>query len=355
MASDNIVSTVILANEDKAGHELWIKACESCEQPISWRVVNLCGYDWWEKLHSEPFDILLSRPGGLHSRYKNLYDERLRILSAVKGYLVFPSLTEVEIYENKRYLSFWLKANSIPHPATFVFYDRNEAISWIQQADFPLVGKTNIGASGSGVVILKDQLAGKKYVDRAFSRRGVPQRWGPNLSKGRILSRAFHSIMNSGYLKRKAMLYGMRRSDKQVGFLLLQEFIDHPYEWRVVRMGESFFAHKKLKLGEKTSGSLLKGYDTPPMELLDFVKQITDRHTLLSMCVDIFESPRGYLVNEMQCFFGQSDPHQMLIDGIPGRYRWLDGAWVFEKGEFNANESYNLRLATALSLVQHMV
>ena len=34
-----------------------------------------------------------------------------------------------------------------------------------------------------------------------------------------------------------------------------------------------------------------------------------------------------YLINEIQCIFGQSDPYQMIIDGNPGRY-------LFKKEEF---------------------
>ena len=117
-------------------------------------------------------------------------------------------------------------------------------------------------------------------------------------------------------------------------------------------MGDSFFAHKKLKLGEKTSGSLLKGYGDPPPDLLDFVKAITDKHKFYSQSIDIFESERGYLVNEMQCFFGQSDPHQMIINSIPGRYIYSDSGWIFEAGSFNTNESYDLRLAAALDILK---
>ena len=114
-------------------------------------------------------------------------------------------------------------------------------------------------------------------------------------------------------------------------------------------IGDSYFAHKKLKAGNKSSGSLLKNYDNPPVDLLDFVRQITDRHGFHSQAIDIFESTRGYLVNEMQCIFGQSDPYQMLIDGVSGRYLYLKDKWTFEKGDFTRNACYNLRLEFILS------
>ncbi len=60
-----------------------------------------------------------------------------------------------------------------------------------------------------------------------------------------------------------------------------------------------------------------------------------------------------YLINEMQCIFGQSDPYQMLVNGKPGRYVFKDGKWIFEEGMFNRNESYNLRVEFVLSQLKN--
>jgi len=53
----------------------------------------------------------------------------------------------------------------------------------------------------------------------------------------------------------------------------------------------------------------------------------------------------------MQCIFGQSDPCQMLIDGKAGRYFRNNGHWIFEAGNFNQNESFNLRVQFAIDFV----
>ena len=145
----------------------------------------------------------------------------------------------------------------------------------------------------------------------------------------------------------KILSYRNARSEMQRDFVLLQEHIPHTFEWRCVRIGNSFFAHKKLVRHEKASGSLLKGYDQPPVDLLDFVRQITDLRNFQTQAVDIFATDKGtYLVNEMQCIFGQSDPYQMLINGQPGRYIFDRGQWIFEAGDFNRYESFLLRLET---------
>jgi len=168
------IKTTILRNELEDDHILWIKACEDFKNQVEYRVVNLTSNNWLEEIRKEPFDILLVKPGGLTARFKQLYDERIYILSVVLGYEIYPSPPEIFIYENKRFLSFWLKANNIPHPETDIFYNIEEALNYIRSAFYPFVAKTNIGASGSGVKIIRSTSEAKEYIEETFRGRGAP-------------------------------------------------------------------------------------------------------------------------------------------------------------------------------------
>ncbi len=346
---DKKYNFAILANERPDDHQLWVAACEERKDDLEYTVINLTSADWLKQIIAKKFDYLLAKPSGQTNLFKQLYDERLSILIKELNLKVFPTLKEILIYENKRYFSFWLDAHNIPHPDTKVFFNEKEALSFISRCKFPIVGKMNIGASGRGVEILRTKTNAKKYIHEIFVKGKTPQT-GPNLRKGNKVKRIMNKIKNPSELMNRLKVYKAISSDVQKGFVILQDFISHDYEWRVVRIGDSFFAHKKLLKKEKASGSLLKGYVDPPKNLLDFVKEITDRFGFYSQAVDIFETDHGkYLVNEMQCIFGQSDPYQMLVDGKPGRYLNKDDQWIFEEGMFNENESYNLRLDYVIS------
>jgi len=164
-----------------------------------------------------------------------------------------------------------------------------------------------------------------------------------------LLSRLYNKLVRPKELINRLSTYKAVASDKQKGFLILQEYISHEFEWRAVRIGDSFFAHKKLKDGDKASGTLLKNYDGPPLELLDFVRELTERFKFYSVAVDVFEGDSGYLVNEIQCIFGQSDSFQMMVNGQMGRYVRSNEEWIFEEGDFAANACYNLRLDWVLN------
>lgn len=341
---DKKLKAVILRNEDPYDHLLWEKACLDFSDQVTYRVVDVTKNDWLESIKKEPVDYILSKPGGKTSAFKQLYDERLRILSQEMNIPCFPSLDEVLIYENKKYFAYWLAAHQLPHPATHVFYDLVEAQAFLKKTAFPLVAKLNIGASGNGVQILHNVHEASKYVEALFLN-GKSPKTGPKLSKGRILQRLWNKVKKPGEFMNRLKTYRSIAKDIQKDYVILQEYVPHQFEWRVVRIGNSFFAHKKLVDDQKASGSLIKKYETPPLSLLSFVKEITDRFHFYSMAVDLFEPEIGhFLINEMQCIFGQSDPYQMLVDGEPGRYVSRNGKWFFEEGDFNKNESYNLRV-----------
>lgn len=343
----------ILRNEVDDDHSYWEQACRERSDLLEWEVIDLTRSDWFERATSKKFDGFLAMPSSETNPMKKMYDERAFILSAEKGLPMYPSLLEIKLYENKKYLSYWLRAKELPHPKTWVFYYEWEALDFVKHCNLPVVAKTNIGASGRGVNILKSKEDLNKYIENTFSGKGAQRSIGPNLKKKGLLKRAANKLMHPKELIEKLKFYRQVRSDVQKDYVIFQEFIPHTYEWRCVRIGDSYFAHKKLVKEEKASGTLLKGYENPPLPLLDFVKEVSEAHHLDSLALDLFETADGrYLINELQCIFGQSDPYQMLVDGKPGRYRHLDGHWVFEPGDFNRFESFLLRVDHFLELLR---
>ena len=340
----------ILSNENPAEHENWIKACDDLN--VRYNIVDLTRNDWMDKILKGNYNYFLTQAPGELSLFKELYDERVYIISKILGFAIYPSLIEILMHENKRFLSYWLCAKKIPHPKTDVFYYMNEAIDFINRSDYPIVAKTNIGSTGRGVVILYNKSDAEKYLIRIFSNKGIRKRIGPNLRMGRLFQRILGVMKKPESIKRKIAKYKNQYNEIQKGFVLFQQYIPHDFEWRVVKIGDSYFAHKKLVHKGLASGSKQKIYDNPPLKLLDFVKRMCDEHKLLCQAVDIFEIKQDrFLVNELQTFFGQSDKYQMKVNGEIGRYIFKNSKWIFEQGDFNKNESYNLRLQHVIQIL----
>lgn len=342
----------ILKNENEYDHIDWINACK--KKYVLFSVIDITKSDWIEEVISEDYDCFLSRPGDKVAYYKQLYDERLYIINYIIGKMIYPSFEENLIYENKKFLSYWLKATNTPHPKTWIFYSKNEALDFADKCLLPVVAKTSIGSAGSGVKIFHDRKEIGNYIEKSFSNRGIKRHWGPNLKKGEIGKRAITHLKNLPkffhYMKGK---YRAASLDPQRGYVIFQQFIKCDFEWRAVRIGNSYFAHKKLRSrGNMFSGTSKVSWDGPSRELLNFVKEITDKRKFLCQAIDIFEpEPEKFFVNEMQCFWGSKNPHQMIINGKPGRYTLKNGDWSFEEGNFNSNNSYDLRLTHCLEIL----
>lgn len=342
----------ILSNDDSLSHVSWEKSLKKSSKIEMYDIIDITKDNWLVQIKSKAYDLFLLKPPGKNELFKRLYDERVYLIEKYFKAPIYPSLNEIIIYENKRFFRDWLMINNIPHPKTNVFFNKTEAEDFIKSIKlFPIVGKINIGASGNGVKFLKNDFEISQYVKLAFTK-GITSKIGPKINKGSIISKIKKIFKNKNFLNQRLKDYKTTQLNYQFHYVILQEYIPHNYEWRCVRINDSFFAHKKMKCNEKSSGSLVKQYDEVPISLLDFIKKITDENKIYSVAIDVFEHEQGYLVNEIQCIFGQSDPYQMLVDSKPGRYIFKDCTWVFEEGMFNTNESYDLRLKHALSLIK---
>ena len=297
-------------------HSYYEAAC--LELGIAYSLVDITGDDWKSKLASAEFPVVFARPFVLSPEGKAIYDVRLRAMVEETGYNVFPDLTSLLLYESKHRTTEWLQAHGIPMPATRLFHDRESAMAFVEGAALPLVFKTDLGSETAGVRIL-------------WSRRDA----------GRLVDACF----GGGF-----RLPGRMRHVTQRGSMLLQEYVPDAREWRIVRIGDSFFGHRKGKKGEFHSGSKIIEFDTPPDRLFDFCRDITGKGGFRSMAIDILEPPDGrYLVIEMHAYFGCNSPHVMAVNGVPGRFLHEQGRWRFEQGDFNRNNSCNLRVEYALA------
>jgi len=337
------MKAVILRNELDISPEWWRIACD--KYGILYQIVNLMEDNWLSDIQNANGDIFLACPSGMQEHLKAMYDEKIYWIENILQKKVYPSYNEICVYENKRNFSYFAQTIGLPVPQTHVFYSRKEAHEFICSTQYPIVAKTSIGAAGTGVKILQTKKAAERYIRQAFTR-GIKRKSGPNLqitTKRSLLDRA---IKNPKFLIQKLKFYRKIRRGRQANCIIFQEYILHDFEWRIVKIGESYFGHKKLKVGEKASGTKAKLYDVPPVKLLDFVDSICKKCKFNMVAVDIFENPNGnYFINEIQTKWGQKYDYLMLVDGKTGRFvKQKDGNWLFEEGDFNQNKSFNLRL-----------
>lgn len=307
-------------------HQLYVGACAELE--VEYEVIDFLSPDWIQLIQNSDCNGFLCHPPDNIQEQKSIYDERLYFLNKKLGKPVYPSFESLYIYENKRNMAYWLEINNLPHPETRIFAKKKDALNYFDTAEFPIVLKTNIGAGGSGVDIIKSKTKAKRITNHIFGRVH------PAITFGRVrFSRKFYGI--------PLPLFGR----VQKHYMIVQKFYKLKWEWRIIKIGDTYSGHQKLLKGQFASGSDKAGWVKPPEELLHMVKNLCEKGSFDSMAVDVFETTDGeFLVNEMQAIFGSYDPFQMKIDGKPGRYVYKNGNFDFEEGEFHQHGSNLLRV-----------
>ncbi len=298
-------------------HRHFVQAC--LEMGVPFRVVDLYRADWLAQVEDSGCEVLLVWPDAVRSVTARLIKDRVEALERYLAYPCVPSSKELWMYEDKHRTAAWLAAHRVPMPQTWIFSRQSEAEEFAAGCELPMVVKTSFGAAASGVWIARERATLKRLVRQAF---------GAGLLTG-----------------------GGDPRDRQWGTVVLQEYLADVREWRLVRIGESYFGHPKGRVGDFHSGSGLALWDVPGPRHLDLLHQVTELGGFRSMNVDLFETPDGrLLVNELQAVFGASVAiDQCRVDGQPGRFvRGADG-WQFEPGDFARNACANERIRDALA------
>jgi len=299
-------------------HKDYLIACR--ELGVSYRVLDLSASDWIEQVRASGCDAFLAWPSPIPLAWKGMFDDRLRLLEEDLGLPLFPSAKEAWLYESKRRQRDWLESHDLPHARSWIFYDEAEARAFVKASPLPIVFKTDSGASATGVTIVRERTQGLRLVREAFGRGVALKRYDPR--------------------------------DRQRGSAYFQEYLPDVVEWRMVRIGRSYFGYRKERKGDFHSASKDWSWLDPPRPLLELLHRVTEAGGFESMDVDLCLTQAGRtVVNELETVFGARTPvDQMRIKGVPGRYlREGEGQWRFEPGDFSRNACANLRVEHLLA------
>lgn len=310
------------------------------ELGVDYEFINLLSDDWDRKFQQD-YDGFLIYPPSFPSSWKSIFLKRLVLLEDILKNRSLPSLNSIMIYESKVSMHDFLKLNDLPHIDSHSFFNYQKALRYGENCRLPVVVKEDGGSGAIGVKVINNRRQLIRLIRKSFLINN-------KIRKYNGIKSIKQAIKNKLYPYKLFIDSGKQylpKSDDDFAMIHIQSYIKIKCEWRIIRIGDNFFGHKKLedKKGFH-SGSLNKGWGHVNFNLLDLVKKWSDSLCLESMCFDVFEDYEGnYYINELQVMFGTSTNYQLKVDGQPGRYLY-DGEWVFEKGDFARNGCNNLRV-----------
>lgn len=306
------------------------QAAQACEElGIDHQIVDITCANWLQNVkEATDCDGFFCPSSCISQEIKSIQDERYFFVSQVLKRPIYPNFLGLYTHESKRNMAAFLELYDYPHAKTRVFTSNKEAIEYLNQCSYPIIIKANVGAAASKVRIVRS-----KRQAICMAKQCLPTRF---------------KSLRAG-LEYSVKIWGLPFPDRhnpQKDYFLVQEFVPNIlHEWRILKIGDSYFGHQKLLKGDFASGSGLVGWVKPPFELLDLVRDICEKGNFPCMDVDVFETAEGkFYVNELQASFGSYLDYQMMIDGKHGRFVYKNGKYTFEEGDFNVLGSTKLKI-----------
>lgn len=223
----------------------WIDYCKTNQ--IDYKVVNCydndiidnvkdCDAFMWHFNHSNTKDVLFAKQL-LYSLQKS-------------GIKVFPDFNTAWHFDDKVGQKYLLESVGAPLVPTYVFYDKNRALEWVQETEFPKVFKLRRGAGSAHVKLVKGRSQAQKLVRKAFSSgfsqydklTNLKDRWY-KFRKGKTgLWNVAKGFLRFGKTTEFARIIGNEK-----GYIYFQDYIpNNKYDIRVIVINGKAFAIKRL-------------------------------------------------------------------------------------------------------------
>src|SRR5699024_2397590 len=311
------------------------------EEQVDYTFINLIDDNWLDYFKGQ-FDGYLIYPPSFPYEWKNLFFKRLYYINDLIKDRMTPNLQAISIYESKIAMHDFYKANNIPHIKANTFYNLQDALEYSHGCKLPVVVKEDEGSSSVGVNIFKDRKKLIKMIKKSFYfNNQITKKLNFKNIKSKLspYKKNFNIALNTKWNY-------FPSNTKRVGFIHIQSYEKIKYEWRIIRIGESYFGHKKLEDEEGFhSGSLRKGWGEIPIQILNLVKEVSDKINFDNTSFDLFETSNGELYfNEIQVMFGVSTEEQLIVNNVPGRYIFRNDNWIFDPGNYSRNGCNNMRI-----------
>lgn len=256
-----------------------------------------------------------------------------RLLPVVEKELklpVYPDQNTCWHYDDKIAQAYLFEAAGISSPKTWVWFDRREALAWVEKAPFPLVMKLATGAASSNVALVKSREEAQEWIHRLF--RGFHTAFGSDEPRWRQLARAAKDIFAG-----KGMS-GLRDRgfEPQAGYIYFQEFLaGNDFDTRVTIIGNRAFAYRRFnREGDfRASGSGIIDFNSEVIQE-DFIRlafKVAGKLGMQSCAVDGFYRDRTPVIGEVSYTFVSSFIHDCpghwRLSGTPenGELQWVPG------------------------------
>jgi len=277
---------------------------------------------FWDKiLHLDLFIFHWAQIDDHHQMAKTI----IPVVEREMDIKCFPDMATCWAYDDKIREYYLLSRHGFPFIKSWIFWDKKSALTWLENAEIPVVFKLKGGAGSSNVVLVHNKPQAQKLISRMF---------GKGMISGHIPD---HDNIRSKYfdLYKTVRRWGgnvlrkMRDEDispdwqKHKNYVLFQKFLPgNDFDTRVTVIGDKAFAFRRFnREGDfRASGS----------GKFDLDIEVLDKRLIKTA----FEISRKMKFQSMAYDFIYDDAHEPALIEIsytfPGKPAYSTGYWDTE-------------------------
>lgn len=319
----------------------WIEYCK--KKFINFKIVNAYHTNIVEQV--KDCDIFMWHHH--HTSFKDVLTAK-RILFALEqaGVMVFPDFNTAWHFDDKIAQKYLLEAIDAPLVPSYVFYDKKEALAWINKTSFPKVFKLTRGSGAKNVSLVQKKSEAQKLIHTAFGK-GFSQfnRFGNLKERIRKYKDGKSSIM--GVVKGIGRLFiptdFSKWQSNEKGYAYFQEFIENDgFDIRVVVIDNKAIALKRLVRENdfRASGSGKLVFDNEKIDkryiklafdtaeklnsqslAIDLIHSLNDEVFIVELSygfpmLNFMEGANGYWSSGIQWHEEEFNLQEWMIDGV---------------------------------------
>jgi len=302
--SKNIKLAIHLSHGTDFYTDKWIEYCQN--NNINYKLVDCYSNDIIDDL--KDCDALLWH--WLHFDYKaKLFARELIASLDTIDFPVYPNIKTCWFFDDKIGQKYLLESIKAPIVNSYVFFDKQNALNWINSTTFPKVFKLRNGAGSHNVLLIKSKEEAKRYLNKMFGF-GFQAYYRSSVLKDKIWQFKRDKTLSSFF----KISFGVIRYffphraysllPKEKNYLYAQDFIPNcDHDIRVFVIGNRAVTKKRMVRDNdfRASGSGKMSWDIGEegKECVRVAFEITKRLQAQSLAFDFIRDSDGYKIVEI--------------------------------------------------------
>lgn len=266
---------------------------------INCQTVDINEKDFWEKV--KVADLFIYR--WFHfDNDRMLARAIMPVIQNTMKIKTFPDMNTSWHFDDKIKQYYLLKQNGFPYTESWVFWQKDAALKWLEITDFPVIFKLKGGAGSSNVIKVNDIKTAKKLINIMFGKGVISGRIpiSNSIYKNDLKITLTHSIKSftKRFLRKIEGIDTTPMWSRHKNYILFQKYLPkNDFDTRITVIGKRAFGFRRINrtndFRASGSGNLDHDHTRIDLKCVELAFQISNKLNFQSMAYDFLYNEEG--------------------------------------------------------------